>query len=66
MNQWRVIVEKLGRPTANFIKNLQPGVRNFAETPCSYATMSWEILFPNEIFPQKDANSGILGKELLK
>lgn len=63
IDQWNRIVEQLGTPTQEFMTRLQSTVRNYVENRPRHAGYSFEILFPDVLFPnvssvQMDLNAG--------
>lgn len=51
IDQWNKIIEQLGTPSQEFMKRLQPTVRNYVENRPKYAGYSFERLFPDVLFP---------------
>lgn len=51
IDQWNKIIEQLGTPSQEFMKRLQPTVRNYVENRPKYAGYSFEKLFPDVLFP---------------
>ncbi|XP_078658560.1 stress-activated protein kinase JNK-like isoform X2 [Branchiostoma floridae x Branchiostoma belcheri] len=51
IDQWNKIIEQLGTPSQDFMKRLQPTVRNYVENRPKYAGYSFEKLFPDVLFP---------------
>uniref|UniRef100_A0A8C4Q7M4 Stress-activated protein kinase JNK n=1 Tax=Eptatretus burgeri TaxID=7764 RepID=A0A8C4Q7M4_EPTBU len=51
IDQWNKIIEQLGTPSAEFMKKLQPTVRNYVENRPKYTGCSFEKLFPDMLFP---------------
>lgn len=51
IDQWNRIVEQLGTPTQEFMSRLQSTVRNYVENRPRHAGYSFEILFPDVLFP---------------
>lgn len=51
IDQWNKIIEQLGTPSSEFMKRLQPTVRNYVENRPKYAGYSFERLFPDVLFP---------------
>jgi len=60
IDQWNKIIEQLGTPTADFMKRLQPTVRNYVENRPRYAGYSFERLFPDVLFPAESTDSNRL------
>lgn len=69
IDQWNKIIEQLGTPSADFMKRLQPTVRNYVENRPKYAGYSYEKLFPDVLFPPDSTeHSGLrstLARDLL-
>ncbi|KAH3869564.1 stress-activated protein kinase JNK-like isoform X1 [Dreissena polymorpha] len=51
IDQWNKIIEQLGTPSQEFMKRLQPTVRNYVENRPKYAGYNFEKLFPDVLFP---------------
>ncbi|XP_071438960.1 stress-activated protein kinase JNK isoform X1 [Hetaerina americana] len=51
IDQWNKIIEQLGTPSQEFMKRLQPTVRNYVENRPRYAGYSFDRLFPDVLFP---------------
>ncbi len=51
IDQWNKIIEQLGTPSQDFMKRLQPTVRNYVENRPRYAGYPFEKLFPDVLFP---------------
>lgn len=51
IDQWNKIIEQLGTPSQEFMKRLQPTVRNYVENRPKYAGYPFEKLFPDVLFP---------------
>nr|UCK81534.1 mitogen-activated protein kinase 8 [Arenicola marina] len=51
IDQWNKIIEQLGTPCQDFMKRLQPTVRNYVENRPKYAGYPFEKLFPDVLFP---------------
>jgi len=51
IDQWNKIIEQLGTPSADFMRRLQPTVRNYVENRPRYSGYSFEKLFPDLLFP---------------
>ena len=56
--------EQLGTPSADFMKRLQPTVRNYVENRPRYAGYSFERLFPDVLFPAESTDSNRLRGKL--
>ncbi|XP_033103696.1 stress-activated protein kinase JNK-like isoform X1 [Anneissia japonica] len=52
IDQWNKIIELLGTPSQQFMKRLQPTVRNYVENRPRYAGHMFDVLFPDELFPE--------------
>ncbi|CAJ0930968.1 unnamed protein product, partial [Mesorhabditis belari] len=57
IDQWTKIVEQLGTPSRGFLERLQATVRNYVENRPSYRPISFEVLFPDAMFPQPTDNA---------
>jgi serine/threonine protein kinase len=70
IDQWNKIIEQLGTPSSDFMKRLQPTVRNYVENRPKYAGYVIEKLFPDVLFPQDSAeHSGLkagMARDLLQ
>ncbi|XP_061046035.1 mitogen-activated protein kinase 9 isoform X4 [Eubalaena glacialis] len=53
IDQWNKVIEQLGTPSADFMKKLQPTVRNYVENRPKYPGIKFEELFPDWIFPSE-------------
>ncbi|XP_064422904.1 mitogen-activated protein kinase 9 isoform X2 [Latimeria chalumnae] len=53
IDQWNKVIEQLGTPSAEFMKKLQPTVRNYVENRPKYPGVRFEELFPDWIFPSE-------------
>lgn len=51
IDQWNKIIEQLGTPSPDFMKRLQPTVRNYVENRPKYTGYAFEKLFPDVLFP---------------
>ncbi|XP_013781011.1 stress-activated protein kinase JNK-like [Limulus polyphemus] len=51
IDQWNKIIEQLGTPSPDFMRRLQPTVRNYVENRPRYAGYSFERMFPDVLFP---------------
>jgi len=51
IDQWNKIIEQLGSPSVEFMRRLQPTVRNYVENRPRYAGYPFEKLFPDMLFP---------------
>jgi c-Jun N-terminal kinase len=60
IDQWNKIIEQLGTPSADFMRRLQPTVRNYVENRPRYAGYSFERLFPDVLFPAESTDSNRL------
>jgi len=69
IDQWNRIVEQLGTPTNDFIARLQATVRTYVENRPRYTGYTFEVLFPDLLFPavtsaQTDLNA-VQARDLL-
>lgn len=55
IDQWNKIIEQLGTPSQDFMRRLQPNVRNYVENRPKYAGYPFEKLFPDVLFPRDSA-----------
>ncbi|XP_038626853.1 mitogen-activated protein kinase 9 isoform X4 [Tachyglossus aculeatus] len=53
IDQWNKVIEQLGTPSTDFMKKLQPTVRNYVENRPKYPGIKFEELFPDWIFPSE-------------
>jgi len=60
IDQWNKIIEQLGTPNQDFMRRLQPTVRNYVENRPRYAGYSFERLFPDVLFPAESTDSNRL------
>ncbi|MGH0138451.1 UNVERIFIED_CONTAM: hypothetical protein FKN15_066989 [Acipenser sinensis] len=51
IDQWNKVIEQLGTPLPEFMKKLQPTVRNYVENRPKYAGLAFPKLFPDCLFP---------------
>uniref|UniRef100_A0A667WV52 Stress-activated protein kinase JNK n=1 Tax=Myripristis murdjan TaxID=586833 RepID=A0A667WV52_9TELE len=51
IDQWNKVIEQLGTPSPEFMKKLQPTVRNYVENRPKYAGLTFSKLFPDCLFP---------------
>uniref|UniRef100_A0A3Q3FSC1 Stress-activated protein kinase JNK n=1 Tax=Labrus bergylta TaxID=56723 RepID=A0A3Q3FSC1_9LABR len=51
IDQWNKVIEQLGTPSPDFMKKLQPTVRNYVENRPKYAGLTFPKLFPDCLFP---------------
>lgn len=51
IDQWNKIIEQLGTPSQEFMKRLQPTVRNYVENRPRYTGYTFDKLFPDLLFP---------------
>ena len=54
------ISEQLGTPSQEFMRRLQPTVRNYVENRPRYAGYSFERLFPDVLFPAESTDTNRL------
>ncbi|MXQ98183.1 hypothetical protein E5288_WYG021987 [Bos mutus] len=59
IDQWNKVIEQLGTPSADFMKKLQPTVRNYVENRPKYPGIKFEELFPDWIFPSESERDKI-------
>lgn len=52
IDQWTKIIELLGTPSQEFMKRLQPTVRNYVENRPRFPSQSFDKLFPDILFPR--------------
>lgn len=52
IDQWNKIIEQLGTPSLEFMRRLQPNVRNYVENRPKYVGYAVEKLFPDVLFPR--------------
>ncbi|XP_046656611.1 stress-activated protein kinase JNK-like [Daphnia pulicaria] len=55
IDQWNKIIEILGTPNAEFMKRLQPSVRNYVENRPKYPGCDFDKLFPDGLFPSESS-----------
>ncbi len=58
------VLEQLGTPNQDFMRRLQPTVRNYVENRPRYAGYSFERLFPDVLFPAESTDSNRLRGEI--
>lgn len=58
-----LLLEQLGTPSADFMRRLQPTVRNYVENRPRYAGYSFERLFPDVLFPAESTDTNRLRGE---
>uniref|UniRef100_A0A8C7I727 Stress-activated protein kinase JNK n=1 Tax=Oncorhynchus kisutch TaxID=8019 RepID=A0A8C7I727_ONCKI len=51
IDQWNKVIEQLGTPAPEFMKKLQPTVRNYVENRPKYTGLTFPKLFPDCLFP---------------
>uniref|UniRef100_A0A8C7DAI1 Stress-activated protein kinase JNK n=1 Tax=Oncorhynchus kisutch TaxID=8019 RepID=A0A8C7DAI1_ONCKI len=51
IDQWNKVIEQLGTPSPEFMKKLQPTVRNYVENRPKYTGLTFPKLFPDCLFP---------------
>ena len=59
------ISEQLGTPSQEFMRRLQPTVRNYVENRPRYAGYSFERLFPDVLFPAESTDTNRLRGNIL-
>lgn len=62
IDQWNKIIEQLGTPSSDFMRRLQPTVRNYVENRPRYPGYSFEKLFPDVLFPSNSSDPRLTGK----
>ena len=60
IDQWNKIIEQLGTPSQEFMRRLQPTVRNYVENRPRFAGYSFERLFPDVLFPAESTDTNRL------
>ena len=55
-----IVPEQLGTPSQEFMRRLQPTVRNYVENRPRYAGYSFERLFPDVLFPAESTDTNRL------
>ena len=60
ISDYFTLSEQLGTPSADFMRRLQPTVRNYVENRPRYAGYSFERLFPDVLFPAESTDSNRL------
>lgn len=66
IDQWNKVIEQLGTPSPEFMKKLQPTVRNYVENRPKYAGLTFPKLFPDCLFPADSEHNKLKGERLLK
>lgn len=56
------MIEQLGTPLPEFMKKLQPTVRNYVENRPKYAGLTFPKLFPDCLFPADSEHNKLKGK----
>lgn len=64
IDQWNKIIEQLGTPQVDFMRRLQPTVRNYVENRPRHGGYSFERLFPDVLFPSDSSEHSRLKGEL--
>lgn len=62
IDQWNKVIEQLGTPCPEFMKKLQPTVRNYVENRPKYAGLTFPKLFPDSLFPADSEHNKLKGK----
>ncbi|UYV65104.1 MAPK10 [Cordylochernes scorpioides] len=63
IDQWNKIIEQLGTPSQDFMRRLQPTVKNYVENRPKHAGYNFEKLFPDVLFPADSSeHSRLKGK----
>lgn len=63
IDQWNKVIEQLGTPSPEFMKKLQPTVRNYVENRPKYAGLTFPKLFPDCLFPADSEHNKLKGKD---
>lgn len=58
------MIEQLGTPSPEFMKKLQPTVRNYVENRPKYAGLTFPKLFPDCLFPADSEHNKLKGENL--
>lgn len=64
IDQWNKVIEQLGTPSPEFMKKLQPTVRNYVENRPKYAGLTFPKLFPDCLFPADSEHNKLKGKRM--
>lgn len=64
IDQWNKVIEQLGTPSPEFMKKLQPTVRNYVENRPKYAGLTFPKLFPDCLFPADSEHNKLKGENL--
>lgn len=64
IDQWNKVIEQLGTPSPEFMKKLQPTVRNYVENRPKYAGLTFPKLFPDCLFPADSEHNKLKGEHL--
>lgn len=64
IDQWNKVIEQLGTPSPEFMKKLQPTVRNYVENRPKYAGLTFPKLFPDCLFPADSEHNKLKGEIL--
>lgn len=62
IDQWNKVIEQLGTPSPEFMKKLQPTVRNYVENRPKYAGLTFPKLFPDCLFPADSEHNKLKGR----
>lgn len=62
IDQWNKVIEQLGTPCPEFMKKLQPTVRNYVENRPKYAGLTFPKLFPDSLFPADSEHNKLKGE----
>ncbi|XP_040360073.1 stress-activated protein kinase JNK isoform X8 [Ixodes scapularis] len=65
IDQWNKIIEQLGTPSQEFMRRLQPTVRNYVENRPRYAGYPFDKLFPDVLFPSDSPEHTSQARDLL-
>lgn len=66
IDQWNKVIEQLGTPCPEFMKKLQPTVRNYVENRPKYAGLTFPKLFPDSLFPADSEHNKLKGMSVTK
>lgn len=66
IDQWNKVIEQLGTPSPEFMKKLQPTVRNYVENRPKYAGLTFPKLFPDCLFPADSEHNKLKGEHQRK
>lgn len=66
IDQWNKVIEQLGTPSPEFMKKLQPTVRNYVENRPKYAGLTFPKLFPDCLFPADSEHNKLKGENCIR